>query len=48
MAELYNKKFCQFMKCKHRHGNECELEKCIYNHKRIVYWEKHGVWPSES
>jgi putative ribosome biogenesis GTPase RsgA len=43
----YNSKFCKFIDCVHRHGNKCEVEECIYNMKRIIFWEKFGVWKGE-
>ena len=38
----YNPEFCKAIKCEHRHGNKCVVDACIYNHKRIRYWEVYG------
>ena len=41
----YNSAFCRAVECDKRHGNKCEIEECLYNHKWIVYWETYGVYP---
>ena len=39
----YNIKYCKAVKCSKRSGNRCTVEVCVRNHKRIRYWETHGV-----
>ena len=45
--DVYNSDFCKFKKCIHRQGKKCKVEECIYNHKRILFWEKFGEWKGE-
>ena len=49
----YNIAFCRFIvegaeHCSNLKENDmCKLDKCVYNHKRIIFWEKFGVWKGE-
>ena len=40
----YNEEFCEFKECGHLRRHRCFVAECIYNHKRIIFWEKFGVW----
>ena len=49
--EPYNIEFCRFIvegleHCQYlKENHKCKLLECIYNHKRIVYWETYGEYP---
>ena len=35
--------FCKVVKCKHRQGNDCKLDECVRNGKRVRHWEETGT-----
>jgi len=41
----YNVGLCQFQVCQNLLGNKCQINKCIFNQKRIRYWEVYNVYP---
>ena len=49
--EPYNIDFCRAIvegpeHCSNLNENDmCSLNECLYNYKRVVYWERHGVYP---
>lgn len=49
----YNIEFCRAIvegpeHCPHLKQNDmCALTKCSYNHKRIEYWVRYGIYPPE-
>ncbi len=51
--EPYNIEFCRFIvegqeHCRYLKENDmCRLTSCIYNHKRIIFWKRFGVWKGE-
>ena len=46
--EPYDPAFCAAIKCKHRAGDKCKIDACIYNHKRVIHWQHTGVLPEKS
>ncbi len=49
----YNIEFCRFIvegpeHCEYlKENDKCKLDECIYNHKRVVFWEKTGLWKGD-
>ena len=47
MNKPFDIEFCRYVKCPNRQGNRCIVDECIYNHKRIIYWQHFGRLPGE-